>query len=208
MSELHDLLDRATADATGIGVDVESDLRRGHRALTRRRTGWAAGVTGAVVAVGAAGYTALPQGTHATVVQPAGGSTSAGPRTDLLHTPYYDVPPAPPGWHLVDGNRFDVVYRKDGDTRTALDADFEQAILVYLQDRSDPVADGPAIDYDGRAFHEWSDGGAGLESMSVQLDDGDWLRMQYPQSAGFDSADMIAFLDAVVVKEGAHAAVG
>ena len=52
MTALQDLLDRASGEA--IDVDVAADLRRGHRALTRRRQRVAAGVTGGLVAAGAA----------------------------------------------------------------------------------------------------------------------------------------------------------
>lgn len=199
MTGLFDLLDRAATD--GVEVDVAADLRRGHRALRRRRARIAAGATGGVAVLGVVGASVLPLHRDEVVARSA-----TQPGTELLHTEFYDVPAAPPGWHLVGGTAWSVLYRQDGDTSTDLDGPYEQAILVYLE--ADRVHEGPPITFHGRTFYEWGDGGGGMESMAVEMPDGDTLRLQYPKSAGFDSTDMIAFLDAVVVKDGAKATVG
>ena len=79
-----------------IGIDVDGDLRRGHRALSRRRTRWAAtGIAGGLVVAGAAGYAAWPR-QDAVAVKPATGPASTAP----IRTVYYDAPPPPVGWHL------------------------------------------------------------------------------------------------------------
>lgn len=199
MPGLHELLEDAVTDP--VVVDPAADLRRGRRALTRRRTRWAAGVTGGLAVLGVVGASVRPPHSQERVLRPATQSQSAGP-----DSPYYDTPPPPAGWHLVGGTAYQVLFRRDGDPDADLTGPFDDAILVYLQ--AGRVHVGPAIPFDGRTFYEWGDGGDGLESMSVDLPDGNCLRIQYPKSAGLGSTEMRAFLDGVVVKDGAKATHG
>ena len=79
MPGLHDLLEDAVTDP--VGIDLAGDLRRGRRALNRRRTRWAAGMTGTALAAGAVGYIAIPRGqTTVAVPQPADGRCWKSPR--------------------------------------------------------------------------------------------------------------------------------
>ena len=73
-----------------IGIDVAADLRRGHRALSRRRTRWAAaGVTGGLVVAGAAGYAACrgQDAAHDREARPHGPTSTARSPDGVLRRP-------------------------------------------------------------------------------------------------------------------------
>src|SRR3954469_10135201 len=111
MTDLEILLERAAGHPAE--VDVAADLRRGHRAQRRRRNRLAAGATGGLAVLGGLGVlgvfgaSVIPGHRHEVVAAPSVSSSG----DQLLHTQYYDVPQAPPGWELVGGNAGNVVYR-------------------------------------------------------------------------------------------------
>ena len=51
------------------------------------------------------------------------------------------------------------------------------------------------LDFDDRTFFMID--GAGLTRIAVKDRAGDWVVAQYPESAGFQTPDMVAYLDAV-----------
>lgn len=206
MTDIHDLLEHAVDHP--VEVDLTGDLRRGRRALHRRRTRIAAGVTGGAAVLGFAGVSALPHpAPRVQVLQPA-----ADPGADLLHTGSYDLAQPPAGWHLAGSDAATVVFRKDGDNEPydvhGPVVGLVGAIAIYVEDKSSPFDVGTAIEYDGRTFYHYSGGGGGADQLGVQDPAGDWIRMQWPMSAGFDVTDMVAWLDSVVVKPGARLTAG
>lgn len=223
MTEIHELLRRA-ADVP-IVVDVAGDVQRGRAYVRRRRIRLASLIGGGVLGVGVlagAGYLLLPGGDDATVIATEGpgkdptrhptrhhpkGDTSAEPtphRTihaasvdpaTLVHTPYFDVPPAPEGWHLVGATPFYVMIAPDG-TDPALEGGFERQLMVMMDSAFDPTGIGVTpLDFDDRTFFMID--GAGLTRIAVKDRAGDWVVAQYPESAGFQTPDMVAYLDAV-----------
>lgn len=208
MTGLRDLLDQAATEPQE--VDVAGDLRRGRRALTRRRTTWAAGVTGGVVAAGAVAYASLPWGHHesVTTVRPADGP-SAPP--EMVTGPFYDVPQPPSGWHLVGQRAQYVMITPDGSGVTSIDTGFIGQIVVMLTDGHEHVENQPSQQYDGRTFYVNADTSDpspdNMATISVRSQDGNWLQVQFP-TADLSIRDMVAYLDGVVVKSGAQPGLG
>jgi hypothetical protein len=201
MTEIHELLARAVDDP--IDIDTTADLRRGRRALTRRRTRIAAGVTGGLVAAGAGGYVALPRHQDAaTTVSPADGSSPTDP---VVRTTYYDVPQPPAGWHVV-GQRAQYVMLSRDANRT-VDSSFVGQIVVGLTDGHERFDTGSPVQQGGRTVYV-NDGNPGVTILSVRTSPGGpWLQAQYPNSdLGLD--EMVAFLDGVVVGPDAKPAFG
>jgi hypothetical protein len=200
MTEIHDLLAGAVDDP--IDVDTTADLRRGRRALNRRRTRIAAGVTGGLVATGAVGYVALPR--HQNAVRTV--SPADGPSSDPVVQPtYYDVPRPPAGWHVV-GERAQYVMLSREAT-TTIDSSFVGQIVVGLTDGRERFDKGPSVQQGGRTFYV-NDGNPGVTILSVRTSaGGPWLQAQYPNAdLGLD--EMVAFLDGVVVGPDAKPALG
>jgi hypothetical protein len=202
MTEIHDLLARAVDDP--IDVDTTADLRRGRRALNRRRTRIAAGVTGGLVAVGAGGSFAVPRHQNAVMtIDPADAPTSAAP---VVHTTYYQVPEPPAGWHVVGERPQYVMISRDG-TDTTVDSSFIGQIIVGLEDGQERFDKGPSVQHGGRTFYV-NDGNPGVTILSVRTSPGGpWLQAQYP-NADLGQIEMVAFLDGVVVGPDAAPAVG
>jgi hypothetical protein len=221
MPGLHELLEDAVTDP--VGVDLAADLRRGRRALNRRRTRWAAGVTGTALAAGALGYGVIPRDQATVAVpRPADGGPSAAPTdggpssapTDSApSTPtmrFYDVPTPPDGWHVVGERAQYVMLTRDGSGVTSIDTGFIGQIVIGLTDGREHFENQPSVQYDGRTFYTNVSGDAGpggMGTLSVRSRDGDWLQVQYPLAA-LSVHDMIAYLDGVVVKDGALPAFG
>ncbi|HEY3530966.1 MAG TPA: hypothetical protein VGK78_17610 [Nocardioides sp.] len=184
------------------GLDVAADLRRGHRALRRRRARWAAlGVTGGLVVAGGATYTALSVHHETTTeIQPTDGPTSSAP----LRTTYFDVPTPPPGWHVVGDRPQYVMISRDGS-----DADldtFAGQLVVMLSDGKEDYGVGSVEHFDGRTFYVNTEN-ADDTILAVRADDGNWLQLQYPRTA-FEVHTMVVYLDGVRLKPGAQPALG
>jgi hypothetical protein len=204
MTELHDLLERAADDPRITGLEVTADLRRGRRALTRRRTRWASGVTGGVVAAGVVGYAVVPRHQDAvTTVRPAADPTSD---PTVVPMPFYDVPTPPAGWHVVGERAQYVMLTRDGSGVTSVDAGFVGQIVIGLARGKENFDKGPSVEHDGRTFYvnQINDDATIL---SVRTAQGDWLQSQYPKGA-FSVDDMVAYLDGVVVEAAAEPASG
>jgi hypothetical protein len=193
MNEIHDLLAHAVDEP--IHVDPTADVRRGRRALNRRRTRLAAGVTGGLVAVSAAGYAALP--THSAAVREVAPVADPGPT--LVQTQYFAFATPPTGWHVVGAEPSAVMIAQDG-TAAQLDGSFVGKVMILLEDKSWPMGYGTAIPFNGRTFFDNEQGGDDMSILAVQDPGGDWVQVQYPRSAGFGRDAMLAFLDSVVVE--------
>jgi hypothetical protein len=192
MTGLETLLDDAAGHPAAI--DIAADLRRGHRALRRRRTRWAAaGMTGGLVVVGAAGYAAWPR-QHEASVTPATDPTSTGP----IRTEYYVAPPAPDGWKL-EGAKPYFLSMIPADSASTNIWSFDGKVVVMLHEASGPsFGFGPTTEYDGRTFYD-NERDTDSSILAVRLDDGRWLQVQYPKDAGLRTREMIEFLDGVRV---------
>jgi hypothetical protein len=203
MTDLHNLLARAVDDP--IDVDTTADLRRGRRALNRRRTRVVAGVTGGLVAAGAWGYVALPRHQNAvTTVSPADGASSTAP---VVHTTYYQVPQPPAGWHVVGERPQYLMISRDG-TDTTVGSSFIGQIIVGLTDGHERFDTGPSVQQGGGRTVYVNDGNPGVTILSVRTSPGGpWLQAQYP-NADLELKEMVDFLDGVVVGPDAEPALG
>ena len=196
--------------------DLDAVVASGDRRVRRRRIGLAgAGLAAVVAAVTAV---ALAGAGHDASSVDSGFAAGGGDPAALVHTRYYDVPAAPDGYHVV-GSSPDVaaitqdgtVYDLYGDSDTGLpQADADQVLLVqyhaYAADRFERSQDpglGERIRYDGRTFFANTTWYPDVDSVQYQLPDGSWLRLQYPKQAHFSTADMVAYLDAVQLNDGA-----
>jgi hypothetical protein len=194
MTEIHDLLERAV-DHPG-GLDPIDDLHRGRRALRRRRTRLA-GVVGGLALIAGVGLTTLSEGRlSAHGVLPASGTGDA-----LVHTQYFDVPQPPDGWHVGYSDQMALTLAPDGvpDTHPEL---FDGKVAVIIDPRGEWFGFGPTTEYDGRTFYD-NERNDGYPILAVRLEDGRFLQLQYPTSAGFSQEEMIRYLDGVVVNPGA-----
>jgi hypothetical protein len=93
---------------------------------------------------------------------------------------------------------------------TSIDTGFIGQIVISLTDGREHFENQPSVQYDGRTFYVNASGDAGPDGMgilSVRSRDGDWLQIQYPR-ADFTVHEMMAYLDGVVVKDGAQPAFG
>ena len=216
MPGLHELLEDAVTEP--VAVDPAADLRRGRRALTRRRTRWAAGATGTALVAGALGYAVVPRhGATVAVPQPADSGPSSDPSPSPTEsspsaTPmrFYDVPTPPDGWHVVGERAQYVMLTRDGSGVTSIDTGFLGQIVIGLTDGREHFENQPAVQYDGRTFYVNASGDAGpgdMGTLSVRSRDGNWLQLEFPRAA-FSVDDMVAYLDGVVVKDGALPAFG
>ena len=208
MTGLRDLLEHAATEPGE--VDVAGDLRRGRRALRRRRTTWAAGATGGVLAAGAVAYAGLPLRHHdsVTTVRPA-AEPSTSP--EMLSGQFYDVPQPPSGWHLVGQRAQYVMLTPNGSGVSSIDTGFIGQIVVMLTDGHEHFEGQPSQQYDGRTFYVNADTSDpspdNMATISVRDPSGDWLQIQFP-TADLSIHDMIAYLDGVVVKSGAQPGLG
>jgi hypothetical protein len=183
-------------------LDVAADLRRGHRALRRRRTRWAAvGVTGGLVVAGGATYTAVTRHHETvTVIRPTDGPTATAP----VQTQYFDVPPPPPGWHVVGDRPQYAIIGRDGSSADL--NTFAGQVVVMLSDGAEAYGVGSTVDYDGRTFYV-NTANADDTILAVRAPGGNWLQLQYPRT-DFGTHTMVVYLDGVHLKPGARPALG
>jgi hypothetical protein len=192
MTGLTTLLEDAAAHPGPI--DITADIRRGHRALRRRRIRVAGGLTGGLAALAAAGTVTVEHLASSATVQAA--AEPGGP----VHTQYFDAPPPPQGWSVAAAGDSFLTLARDGvpDPHPQL---FEHKIAVMVDAPGEWMGFGSTIRYDGRTFYD-NERNEGYPILAVKLDDGRWLQLQYPDSAGLDKSQMIAYLDGVVVQPG------
>ncbi len=188
MTGLQTLLEDAAEGSAAI--DVAADLRRGHRALRRRRTRVAGGLTSGLALLGAAAVPVVANLHQSSTTQPA--ADPQGP----VHTAVFDAPPPPDGWRLAAAGEFFLTLARDGapDPHPQL---FDDKIALILYPLGEEMGNGSPIRYDGRTFYDNERNEDPI--LAVRLDDGRWLQVQYPASAGFEKSQMIAYLDGVVV---------
>ncbi|MDO9458113.1 hypothetical protein [Nocardioides sp.] len=234
MTDIKQLL-HEVSDIT-VPVDVAADLARGRAAAHHRRAVLAAvGAAAAVVAVTVGGY-AVVTGDDGDAGSSGFATSSVAPTSDpptsrptappttppatphetvtaapvdpatLVHTPFFDVPPPPRGWYLVGGQEPYVMFARDG-SDADLTGGFSGRLMVLLgsPDEALPGDAATPLDLDGRTFY-LTPADAGATQIRVERDNGEWLTVQYPVAAGFDVADMVAFLAGVRVLPGAMAA--
>jgi hypothetical protein len=207
MTGLPELLDHAAGDAHE--ADITADLRRGRRALARRRTWWAAGVTGGLAVVGAVAAVDLSQ-SQTDVATPLPADSPSTPPA-LVTGQFYDVPQPPAGWHEVGQRAQYVMLTRDGSDVTSIDSGFIGQIVVMLTDGKEHFENQPSQQYDGRTFYVNADTSDpspdNMATISVRDASGDWLQNQFPVN-DFGIHEMIAYLDGVVVKSGAQPGLG
>jgi hypothetical protein len=186
------LEDAATHPET---VDVTSDVRRGHRALHRRRVRVATGLTGGLAVLGVAGTATVHHLTRTSTVQVA--AEPSGP----VHTSYFDTPAPPEGWNLAAAGESFLTLARDGAADPHPQV-FDGKIALILYSPGQDMGFGSTVRYDGRTFYD-NERNDGYPILAVQLDDGRWLQLQYPDGAGLEKSQMIAYLDGVVVQPAA-----
>ena len=214
--QLHDALHARARELGTWEPDLSAIVAAGNRRVRRRRVGFA-GAAGLAVAAAAVTAATLVAPDHDASVDP-GYATGSGGAAALVHTKYYDVPAAPDGYHVVGSSPDVAAITQDGtvydlyrDTNTGLpQAEANQVLLVqynaYAADSFERTLDGglgEKIQYDGRTFFHNTTWYPDVESVQYRLDNGNWLRLQYPSQEHFRTADMIAYLDAVQVNAGA-----
>jgi hypothetical protein len=194
MTGLHALLEEAVESPAE--ADVTADLRRGHRALRRRRTRAAAGLSG----VALLGLGAVPVAQHlhpSSAIQPV--SEPSGP----VHTDVFDAPPPPAGWVVADSGDNFLALAREGAPDPHPDV-FAHKIAVLLHPAGQWMGFGSRISYEGRTFFD-NERNEGYPILAVRLHDGRWLQLEYPEGAGLEKSEMLAYLDRVVVRSRAGA---
>jgi hypothetical protein len=208
MTDLTELLDRAS-DVGETPMPLTDDLARAHAALRRRRVrrGLAtAGTVGAVVLIGIAGQAAFdraPDGTDTVTESPAAqavllkANESAGP---------YTFGKLPVDWEVQGEFPQGVTIAQIGDDDQEPLSFIGKLVIMYDQNRPS----GDSTMFNGREFFSRS-GGGDHSTVSVRTRAGEpegVVSVQYPDSAGWDVATMIEFLDAVEVGPGAQPGLG
>jgi hypothetical protein len=227
---LHTTLRSRADELDAWDVDVDSIVATGDRVVRRRRIALgSAGVAVAAAALTAVTMVGRAHDESSTVPSGFAGNTGSsrhagqagtvGSAPGLVHTRFFDVPPAPDGFHVVgslpsfasitlDGT-VDDLYR---DTVTSLpQADITQILRVqyhaYAADsfeRSQDPQLGEAIRYDGRTFYHNTTWSPDVDYVQYRRSDGTWLRLQYPKQDHFGTHAMVEYLDGVVVNPGAR----
>lgn len=220
MTDLRDLLDRASADAgdpTPGGTHAAADLARGRTALRRRRTlrtGLVGLAAAAVVAAGVGGTALLGD---APTSDPSVIGASTGPTDGLesntairlvaaqLDAGPYTIGKVPDGWKVQGESPYAVtIAPTDGSVDTNPDSFVGKLVVLYDQN---PIS-GTKIAFNGRVFHQRGD--SGHTSISVETRDGEpegVVTVQYPDDT-WPRELMLEFADAVVVNDSAQPGVG
>jgi hypothetical protein len=149
MTELTALLERAADETVCIdAATTTSDLRRGHRALSRRRRRtWAGGAVAALALVTGGGVVTRLGTGHEQGLEPATHGASHGTTTDLRFT-WADGPKLPSVGPLT---------------------------LAFLG-TSRPIALGDPVVHDGRTFYAVRN--AGRDVVTVLDPSGEWIRLE------------------------------
>lgn len=220
MTDLHDLLDRAagTDDSTD---HLSGDLRRGRRALRRRRTTHTATALAGVAAVGALGYALAPRGpsTGNEVPRPsASGSAPAAessPPTSTAQltlvasneqTAAFRFGRLPKGWQVWEEDSSFVQITEGG-------ADggqnwLDDLIVMY---EAQALHIGEKVQHKGRTFWVQHRPHEDHDAVHVETRPGDpagGITVQFPQSAGFTDQQMLELAASVEVLPGAVALAG
>jgi hypothetical protein len=199
MSDLKEQLREAAGPR--VPFDVSGDLRRGHRALRKRRLAIGVGAASCLIGVSGAAYGMSSVDSPGQTRHTADGVSSIAPNNTVggPELRYFVLPPNPPGWHVVGEHPQYVMVTKDGSGVTSVDSGFVGQLVVMLSDTSQAAAAMPTVAYDGRQFHVNADGPASDDdtaSISVAAGDDNWLVVQYPES-DFSVSEMVGYLDQV-----------
>ena len=208
MTDLTELLDRAS-DVPGTPTPVNDDLARAHTALRSRRRRRSLVAAGSVCAVavlaGTVGPTLVddaPERNTTTVESEdslsmlVASTETAGP---------YTFGKLPRGWEIQGTYPQGVTIAEIGDDDQEPLSFIGKLVIMYDQN---PLS-GEPTEYNGRVFYTRGD--SGHSAVYVQTRDGEpegVVSVQYPDSAGWDVATMIEFLDAVEVGPGAQPGLG
>jgi hypothetical protein len=206
MTELNDLLDRAS-ELDHPPTPVSDDLARARAALRHRRgrtirIGSLAAV--AVIAVGVVGSSAIERDRDAATVQERGPDGVQLVAADADAGPY-TFGKLPEGW-VVQGVTPAAVTIAPPDAEDQNSNSF-LGKLVIMYDEHPPSGD--VTSFNGRDF--FTRGDTDHTTINVRTGAGQppgTVYVQYPDSAGWDEATMIEFLDAVRVNESAEPGVG
>jgi hypothetical protein len=202
MTDLQTLLERAVdlpAD-----VDVAGDLRRGHRALTRRRRTVLGGSAALLVGAGTA-VTTYPH-VHQTQVV-------AADHDDAITAGAFQLPSIPDGWEVMAANVSRVVMAPAGTPKQSFD-DPKAVIQVLGNLLVDyrtfrPPRDSQTLEYDGRTFYEVVEPpypakgypkGTPPRQLAVRDASGHWLWLQEATRLRWSWEQMAGYLDGVVVQ--------
>jgi hypothetical protein len=213
MTDLRDLLDTAAGEPAAPTPDVVfSDLRRGRRALLRRRGvrgGSALLLAGAAVAVGLAVVPNLGGDgtTRQTVIAPA--DSSGNPGVDLVHwdagTTPKPISPAlvPEGW-TVSGSETALVLSRPGVT-TSPD-DFRGKLVAMLAGDSTATSDAKAVTVGSGKGTISTEGD--ITILLWRLADGREMDVQSPSALHWDTATLVQFAEGLTVSADATASRG
>jgi len=208
MTDLTELLDRAS-DVPGTPMPVTDDLARAHEALRRQRRRRSLVAAGSVCVVAVLAGTVgpalvddVPERNATTVDREdslsmlLASTESAGP---------YTFGKLPRGWEVQGEFPQGVTIAEIGDDDQEPLSFIGKLVIMY--DQNPPSGD--VTEYNGREF--FSRGDSDHNTVSVRTRDGEpegVVSVQYPDSAGWDVATMIEFLDAVAVGDTAQPGLG
>jgi hypothetical protein len=134
-------------------------------------------------------------------------STVALIRWHGTQPPGYEVNWMPSGWVVQGSTSFALVIAPPGDTNTNSD-NFLGKLVVMLQSSSvtsPPTGQSQPVNGRSGVFQPYQDG---IESLTFQIADGQWVVVQSPQVLGWDPAQLAQFAGGVQVLATAQQGVG
>ncbi len=236
MKDLTTLLDRAAGPLPA--VDLESDLARGRRALTRRRRRLAA-----VSLVGAAAASVLtvaivPPVLDQLAARPAADPASAPSSPSVTTAGPFTFAGPPEGWSVQGSRSSGVTFEPDAGGVDDHPDSYVGKLVFYLEahkqrgdhttyegrdfwvrhssdEAPDPESSVPVVDPDDpsgapeqEADLPESHGAYTMISTGIPGRDSGSLTLQYPDSTGFTEEQMVAFLASVEVGPAAELSYG
>jgi len=231
VNDLKDLLELALPDsaAADVLVDPGADLTRGRRLLRRRLLFRATGVVAAVAAgamvpvvlhsaagtgAGSSRHQIAAAVSHKPVHVTTRQSAPVHRATSIAlvawrgtQPPGYEVSWMPSGWAVQGSNPYSLTIAPSGDTNTN-PGNFLGKLVVMLQSSSvTSPPSGMSQPVNGRpgVFSPYQDG---IESVTFQNSNGQWVVVQAPQVLGWDPAQLAQFAGGVRVLVTAQQGVG
>lgn len=216
MPELHDLLHDHAGEVRD--TDVAADLRRGHRALTRRRARFAGGTLAACAAATAAvvawpgdqpgdrpdGASVATDGSATPSTTPSSDPSTAAPTPEqtppagLLESDFMYYPDLGHGYEVTSDQQAALVFTRNG----AQAGSFADSPTLELGDPRWPLNFGREKEYQGQIFYIANSTSEPSSTVSFERPDGWWLSMQLPTESGLSEREVMNFLLAVQVKQG------
>ncbi|WP_340537744.1 hypothetical protein [Nocardioides sp. GXZ039] len=210
MPELHDLLHDHAGEVRD--TDVAADLRRGHRALTRRRARFAGGTLAACAAATAAVVAwpgdrpdQRPDGAPVATEGPATPSATPEqtPPAGLLESDFMYYPDLGHGFTAARDEGASIIFTRNGAPAGSL----LDSPTLYMSTPNQPQKFGGTVEYEGRTFYRQVGADAIRDHMwgiSTELPDGWWVTLQVTDDAGLTEREVLDFLHHVEVKKGVH----